>query len=381
MKEIITQKLYSVKDSIKDKSLEAKDLAHSKWEGFNTSKKIVVVIIAAVTLWMMSGLFSFKTTKAENNQLINTLVRTEISKAQSKSRYIKLNGITYAEQIVNLRSEVEGLVVDIPSKKSRFVKKGETLIVIDQKNRLKALEQAEAELKREKVNFNSSKAIYDKKLSSSAAFADAKAKLLGAESNLEIALDNLDKTYIKAPFNGFLNSVNVDIGSFVTTANGNPVGSIAILDPMSVIVYIPEKDIGKAQSSTEAEVLFNKSILKGSVASLAKVAEEETRSFKMEIKVANDNYVLNAGQSVIVKVLVDDAQAHLIPKSSISLDLVGGIIVKAVDDQNNVKEYKAEIIDEEDEGFWVTGLPDMLNIITLGHQYVNNGETVEIKKL
>lgn len=379
MKENIANRINGVKQKLSDNS-QVFQKVEGKWAALDNSKRIVAVIVIVVIVWMLSGIFSFGHKKDEHHPNSIAMVKTEINNASPKNVYIKLNGITLADQIVHLKSEVEGLIVDIPSKNARFVKKGETLAIVDQKNRIKAVEQAEAELKKQKVSYNAAKAIFDKKLSSEVALVTAKSNLLSAEVRLQATLDELDKTFIKAPFDGYLNSIDVDVGEFVTTVNGINIGSIAILDPMSVIVYIPEKDIQAAQSAKTADVVFGQNVLEGNITSLAKVAENDSRSFKMEIKVPNKDLILNSGQSVVARVHVSETQAHLVPKSVITLDIKGNIIVKVINEQNEVIELKADIIDEDEDGFWLVGLPDSINLITLGHQFVNNGEKVEIGK-
>lgn len=379
MKENIANKINGVKQKLSENS-QVFQKVESKWATFDNSKRIVTVIIVVVLLWMLSGVFKFGHKNGEQKPAGVAIVKTEINNASSKDVYIKLNGITLADQIVHLKSEVEGLIVDIPSKNARFVKKGETLAIVDQKNRIKAVEQAEAELKKQRVSYNAAKAIFEKKLSSEVALVTAKSNLLSAEARLQATLDELDKTFIKAPFDGYLNSIDVDVGEFVTTVNGINIGSIAILDPMNVIVYIPEKDIQTAQLAKTADVVFGESVLEGNITSLAKVAENDTRSFKMEIKVPNKELILNSGQSVVVRVHVSKTQAHQVPKSVITLDVKGNIIVKVLNEQNEVVELKADIIDEDEDGFWLGGLPDTINLITLGHQFVNNGEKVEVGK-
>lgn len=59
-----------------------------------------------------------------------------------------------------------------------------------------------------------------------------------------------------------------------------------------------------------------------------------------------------------------------------SLSPEGQLGIKTVDDDNIVHFFPIEIIRPEIDGIWVTGLPDEVDLITVGQGFVNEGETV-----
>ena len=70
--------------------------------------------------------------------------------------------------------------------------------------------------------------------------------------------------------------------------------------------------------------------------------------------------------------------AHIIPLSILRLDPDGNIGVRLVNKDNLVEFYTVEIIQDTEKGVWVTGLPFNSRIITVGQDYVNNNEKVDI---
>ena len=274
-----------------------------------------------------------------------------------------------------LKPEVDGNIIEIKSNKSRFVKKGEVLAIIDQKNKIAEVESAEAEVEKQKINYKSAQAIFKKKLSSESAIAEAKAKLLKAQADLESAIDSLESSTVKAPFDGFLNNVDVEVGDYVSTANGTNIATLALLNPITVDAFIPEKDINKVIESESAQVIFNNSVKTGYIQSISRVSENENRTFKVEISIENNDFKILAGMSVKVKIDTGNILAHQIPKSALDLDDEGDLIVKSVEN-SLVKTYKIELEDEDSTSFWVSGLPQESNIIIVGHQYVKEGEKV-----
>ena len=61
-----------------------------------------------------------------------------------------------------------------------------------------------------------------------------------------------------------------------------------------------------------------------------------------------------------------------------SLNAAGQLFVKAVDQNNQVEIHNINIISDEPGMVWVTGLPEVTRLIINGHEYVGDGQQVEI---
>jgi multidrug efflux system membrane fusion protein len=59
------------------------------------------------------------------------------------------------------------------------------------------------------------------------------------------------------------------------------------------------------------------------------------------------------------------------------LDDNGGYGIRVVNENNRVEFYTVDVIAEEDDGVWVTGLPNKTKIITVGQELVVSGERVD----
>jgi multidrug efflux system membrane fusion protein len=55
----------------------------------------------------------------------------------------------------------------------------------------------------------------------------------------------------------------------------------------------------------------------------------------------------------------------------------GGYGIRLIDENNIVNFYAVEIIAEDEDGVWVTGLPNVSNVITVGQELVAPGERVD----
>ena len=115
---------------------------------------------------------------------------------------------------------------------------------------------------------------------------------------------------------------------------------------------------------------------KGEVTYVARVGEKSTHSFRFEAEIPNEDGALNAGTSAEIMVLTGQQEAQFLAPSSLTLNGEGDVGVKVVDTSKTVQFFPVEIIRSERNGFWVSGIPDSSQVITLGQGFVSIGETV-----
>jgi len=70
-------------------------------------------------------------------------------------------------------------------------------------------------------------------------------------------------------------------------------------------------------------------------------------------------------------------QAHLIPASSILLGDRGNSVVRVLLNDQTVTSVDIAVVGETREGIWVTGLPKEVVLVTVGQNYIIDGERVE----
>ena len=56
----------------------------------------------------------------------------------------------------------------------------------------------------------------------------------------------------------------------------------------------------------------------------------------------------------------------------------GELGVRTVDETNQVGFSRIEILEDTTEGIWISGLPEVTKIITIGQEYVYQGQTVNV---
>ncbi len=355
----------------------SKEVSPRFW-ALKRAHRIVIVMVGVLVIWMLTGIFTHKKNKAQTSGE-KIVVKIIESQAAFRQKTLALNGVSRASKVIDIKAETEGIVFSIPVKEGQFLKKGDVISKLDERNHIKQLEAAEADYNRQLLSYNATKATFDKNLSSPIALAEAISRLKNAESQVKAAKDDIEKTISNAPEDGFVDQVYVEEGDFTAVMQSSKIATFLVLNPVQIISYVPEKNIREAIGAKKAKVvLSDNSELEGEIKFLSRAADQATRTYKLEINLDNQDYKILSGQTVKVRVPLGEVASHHIPRSALSLDMKGNLSIKTVQEANVVKNMPVEIVDEDDQGFWVIGLPEKAKIITLGHQYVKDGESVEV---
>jgi multidrug efflux system membrane fusion protein len=182
---------------------------------------------------------------------------------------------------------------------------------------------------------------------------------------------------LKAPFDGVLSDLSVEHGQYVPV--NESVGLFLKLDPIKIKAEIPEKYVGRARLGSVAVVeLSNGREVDAAIAYLAQSANQTTRTFAIELEALNKDGLIVEGQTAEIRLPLDSISATKITVSScLTFGDDGQIGVKAVDARDMVRFYPIDIVREEPDGLWVSGLPETADVIVLGQEFVKIGEKVE----
>ena len=77
-----------------------------------------------------------------------------------------------------------------------------------------------------------------------------------------------------------------------------------------------------------------------------------------------------------LEILTKSVPAHLIPASSVLLDDQGGMVVRVISEKNIVQSKPVSALGETENGMWVSGLPEKALVVTVGQNYIIDGEKV-----
>ena len=288
--------------------------------------KTAAICSGFLLIWMISGSLVEEENFKKSDISLDTLSSVTIlnSNATNKSQILKSSGFTEADKFVQIRAEVSGRVISRPAKQGDFVKEGDLLCQL---------------------------------------------YIAGREAYPKIV----------APFSGYLESLKVDEGDFLNT--GAVCASLIDPDPMLLVADIAEKDIAQIQLGSEATAkLISGRMVNGLVSFIASSADKNTRTFRVEISVDNNDRTIRDGVSAEIYIKGKEEAAHIISPSILSLSDEGKLGIRTVNIENKVEFKEIKILEDTNKGMWVSGLGEEARIITLGQEYVFQGQTVNVKE-
>jgi len=305
-------------------------------------------------------------------------VRIETFTAKDMPIEVPLRGQTRAKATVTASAETTGIVSAVAVTKGQSVKTGDLLCTLDQGTRQTAVAQAEATLAQAQSAYNSTKTLVEKGSAASNALLGVEASLKGAQAAVDQAKAELERTEIRAKSDGVVQDPLANVGAML--AAGSPCATIVQMNPIVFTINVPEARIGYARLGLPATVsTVTGKTAQGKVSYIASVADAATRSFPIEIEIPNADGSLQAGLTASATVNLGSTSAQLLPQSVLTLDDDGTLGVRAVEN-SKVTFYPVTIVSDTREGVLVTGLPAKLDVITVGQEFVQAGQTVNAAK-
>lgn len=286
------------------------------------------------------------------------------------------SGQTEAARIITVRAETAGRIVEAPAIKGTVVEAGTNIVRIDPADRPARLDEAKARIAQREMEHNAASKLAAKGFQAETTLAGAKAELEAAKAERRIIEVDLSRTRITAPVRGVLNDRMVEIGDYVSV--GDAVAVVVELDPLLITAQVAERQAPLIEVGMPAEArLSTGDRLDGVVSYVAAVADENTRTFRIEIEIDNSAHRYGQGLTAGIEIALPAVRAHPVTPSIFRLDEHGRIGVMTVDETNTARFSPVSIVGVNDRGTWVRGLPDNARVIIVGQDLVNDGEAVE----
>ena len=288
--------------------------------------KTASILASFLVIWMVSGSLVEEENFEKKDSSLDTLSSVTIinSQAKNKSKILKSSGFTEADKFVQVRAEVSGRLIARPAQQGDYVKEGDLICQL---------------------------------------------YIAGREAYPKIV----------APFSGYLETLRVEEGDFLNT--GAVCAALIDPDPMLLVADIAEKDIAQVQLGSEATAkLISGRLITGEVTFIASSADKNTRTFRVEISVDNKDRTIRDGVSAEIYIKGKEEPAHKISPAILSLNDQGKLGVRTVTADNRVEFKEINILEDTNSGMWVSGLGEEARIITLGQEYVFQGQTVNVKE-
>lgn len=339
------------------------------------------IIIALSICACGAGAFYWFRSKPELNLKKRDPIPVEAFKAISGEilRKVTTVGTLSATQSVTLRPEVSGTIEKVLFEEGQDVKKGTPLYKIEDALYRAKVKEAEAEHIHAQGEYKRMVTLFDKNFGTTQSRDEALTRLKMSEAKIEESKFRLDKTVIRAPFEGMIGLNSISAGAFVSES----VELVTLVDltPINVDFTIPESFLSKVNVGDKVDVTVEASDIIPSEATIKAISpevDESTRTVKIRAVMPNDNTLYRPGE--FARVIVEAGKidnAVLIPESAIEkrgdeeyvMVIAEGVAVEKVVSTGMRDGNNVEITDGIKAG-------DL--VITAGQFKVRDGDEVKI---
>lgn len=311
-------------------------------------------------------------------------------------------GTVTSKNTVVVKSRVDGLLEKVLFKEGQMVKAGQVLAQLDAKPFQVALEQAQAQLMKDKSLLENAKRDASRyqdllaknsiaKQTADTQFALVKqyeATVAADQAQVDNARINLGYCRIVAPISGRVGLRAVDAGNMVHQSDANGIVSIVQLEPITAVFSIPEDKLPQVQAAMKGNAKVpvnaldkaqNTTLSKGYLLTTDNQIDSATGTIKAKAEFANTDQALFPNQFVNVDVLVDVAKnALVVPVAAIQQGREGDFVYIAQPD-NTVKLANVTTGPQDDEVVTITkGLEAGQVVVVDGSGKLKDGSKIKV---
>ncbi len=329
-------------------------------------------------------------------------IKTITVSEQASGKLRQFSGVVEAADRSSIGFEVSGNVREVRVDVGDKITKGQVLAVLDKRTYNIDVKSAEAELGRAKVQLADKRndldrfqrinkqdpgAVSQASLDQSQAAVDgARKQVQFRKSQLKLAQRDLEKTVLRAPFDGVI--ANRYIDAFNEVARGQKCFDVFENTGMEVAVSIPEDAIDDIRMEQDGEIRFSviaDRTYQGRVTEISKVAGT-ANAFPIKLTVEDPDQRIRPGMTARVTLLLagdDQKAAYLIPISAVAQrgESKKGFVFTYDPQTSTVKQSKIEASSVRGNSVLITeGVKDGDIIAVAGVSFLEDGQEVKLMK-
>jgi len=299
--------------------------------------------------------------------------------AESFANSLSVSGSIEANEQVQIRSEVSGLVTGIYFKEGSNVSKGQLLLKINDRELQAQLAQALTKQKLAAETEYRAGVLLKKEAVSKEEYDVALADLRSLQSQTQLIRAQLAKTQVRAPFSGKIGLRTVSSGEYLTPST--TVANLVSINPVKITFSIPEKYSGQIKLNTEIHFNVAGSGKKytAKVYAIEPSIDMTTRTLQLKATAANPSGELLPGSFAKIDLPLSSVNnAILIPTEAVIPVLKGKKVF--VSQQGKAKEVMVETGTRTEKSILITsGLNVGDTVLTTGMMSLKAETPVKIK--
>ncbi len=218
-------------------------------------------------------------------------------------------GSLRSNESVIIRPEIAGRIAEFKFQEGQPVKQGQPLVVLDDSVYRAQVEQVQASLELSQSNYDRAIDLLNRKVGTTKARDEAISQLRADQASLELAKARLDKTVIRAPFDGVVGLRKESVGDFVDV--GTDIVNVEQIDPLKVDFRVAEVYVGAVKPGQKLDLgvdAFAGEKFTGEVYAIDPLIDESGRSILLRARLPNSDRRLRPGLFARVSLVLNERE-------------------------------------------------------------------------
>jgi multidrug efflux system membrane fusion protein len=349
------------------------------------SRITAVGLVAAAAAWIVSGHILPRDSNdsqaairpAEQKAEPAFRVSVLTARVERHSPVLTLSGRTEADHKVMITARAGGVLTQLRAKRGQHVEKGEIIAVLSDEAREAQVVQAKALFAQRKAELEAKRTLIEKGSLPRLDLVNLEAQYKAAQAALASAEAEYDRGIVRAPWAGVITEVPAEVGGAAFSFAGKEIAQLVALDPMLTVAEVSERKLAGIKVGERAEVrLITGQTVRGHVRYVSKTASPTTRTYRVEVELANPDGKIPDGITAEVSLALESVEAAQLPRSALTISSDGDIGVRAVDASDAVKFVPVTLVEDRRSTMWVSGIDNGAQVIVRGQDFVREGQRV-----
>ena len=314
-----------------------------------------------------------------------TLVSTITINKKAFYHQVDVRGAVQSRNNVLISAETPAAVQQVLVVEGQQVKKGQTLIVQDGEVLKRSIKELESSLELATTMYERQQKLWEQNIGTEVQYLEMKNRKESLELKLATTRSQLNKTRIKAPFNGVVDMIDVRVGEMAQP--GLPIIRLVSMSNMYIKADVSESFIGKFSKGQKVKVYFPSTdfTIHSKISSIGQVINPNNRTFEIEISIPSNGAKVKPNM-ITVLTLADyfNKNALTVPTNIIQSDRRGKYAYSVVEEEGNSVVRRVDIepgITYGTETEIKQGLIGGETLVLKGGIGLTEGGIVEVKNL
>lgn len=351
------------------------------------SKKITIFLVVLLLIVVSLVFYRLSVNSmedAKNNAVAggsrsSSSVYGIVAEGEDFSDFLLLTGTVEANEIVDIRSEISGLIESLNFSEGSQVNAGQVLIKLNDSELRAQLSQAQTRTTLAAENERRAKLLLEKEAISQEEYDIASAEFRTAKAQIDLIQAQLRKTAVIAPFSGKIGLRNFSKGSYITSSD--IIAQLVNTSKIKLQFSVPEKyaHLVKVGTTVEFNVQGVKQSFIGHIYALEPFIDPSSRTLTVRALTDNqDNLLIPGAFANVILPLENISDALLIPTEAL-IPIQNGKKV-FVQKNGKAKEILVETGARTDSTILITkGLAIGDTVLTSGVMSLRDGSVVKVQ--